>query len=57
MRQPPVNLGLAIVAGAALGTLVFAITGDVMWVAIGPSLGVLVGSLMMASAQRRDRRG
>lgn len=40
-----VDLGVAygLIAGAALGSLLMALTGDVMWVSIGPGLGLLLG--------------
>jgi hypothetical protein len=38
------TLGLAIVFGAALGTVVFAFTGEPIWIAIGPALGVIIGA-------------
>jgi hypothetical protein len=40
----------------ALGTVVFAVTGEALWVAIGPSLGVLVGALWQISQGARDGR-
>jgi hypothetical protein len=52
-----VNLGLLIVWGMALGTVVFAITGQALWVAICPSFGVLVGALWQISQRSRDARG
>ena len=49
-----VNLSMFIVWGVALGTLVFAMTGEALWVAIGPSLGVLVGALWQINQRARD---
>lgn len=38
------TLGVAIALGAVLGTVVFAFTGEAIWIAIGPALGVVVGA-------------
>lgn len=52
---PMVHMGLAIVWGAGVGTVLFALTGDVLWVAIGPSLGVLAAAVWQLSrTSRRD---
>lgn len=52
-----VDLGVAygLVGGAGGGALLMALTGDVMWVSIGPALGLLIG-LTIASllASRRS---
>lgn len=39
------DLGVAygLIAGAALGSLLMALTGDVLWVSIGPGAGLMVG--------------
>jgi uncharacterized membrane protein YczE len=39
-----VTLGIAIAFGVGLGTVVFAFTGEAIWIAIGPALGVVVGA-------------
>lgn len=40
-----IDLGVAygLVGGAGGGAVLMAITGDVMWVSIGPALGLLIG--------------
>lgn len=35
------NLGVGIALGAAAGTILFAITGEAFWIAIGPSIGIV----------------
>ncbi|MFS0883816.1 hypothetical protein [Aeromicrobium sp. 179-A 4D2 NHS] len=37
--------GLGIALGTVAGTVLFAVTGEVLWVALGPSLGLLVATL------------
>jgi len=39
-----VTLGVAIALGAGLGTVVFAVTGEAVWIGIGPALGVVIGA-------------
>ena len=54
-RAPMVHMGLAIVWGTGVGTVLFALTGDVLWVATGPSLGVLAAAVWQLSrTSRRD---
>ncbi len=39
-------LGVGIALGAGIGTVLFAITGEAFWIAVGPSFGVMIGLLM-----------
>ena len=39
---PQIGLGIAI--GAGIGTVLFAITDNPLWIALGPGLGVAFGS-------------
>lgn len=54
-RRPALDVGLFIVAGAAIGTLLLAITGDALWLAIGPALGVLAAGLLGIQRGRSSR--
>lgn len=38
------NVGTGAALGIALGTVVFAITGDAFWIAVGPAFGVAVAA-------------
>lgn len=40
-----IELGAAygLIAGAALGSLVLALTGDVLWLSISPAFGLILG--------------
>lgn len=51
-----VDLGVAygLIAGAGVGSLLMALTGDVMWVSIGPSLGLLIGLAVASLYATRD---
>lgn len=40
------TVGVSTAMGAALGVVVFAITGDAYWIAIGAGLGVGLGAAM-----------
>jgi hypothetical protein len=55
-RAALVDLGMFIVWGVAIGAVVFAVTGQVLWVVIGPSIGVLVGALWEISQKAGDSR-
>jgi hypothetical protein len=42
MRENSAGIGL--VFGSAVGTLIFALTGWVLWVGIGAGLGLVIGA-------------
>lgn len=50
-----VDLGVAwgLIAGAAVGSILMALTGDVMWVSIGPGIGLAVGLAVVGLLSRR----
>lgn len=52
-----VDLGVAygLVGGAGGGAVLMALTGDVMWVSIGPALGLLVGLAIASFMAGRQR--
>lgn len=43
-HQIAMNAGFGAGFGVALGTVVFAITGEAFWIAIGPAFGVALGA-------------
>lgn len=49
------DLGVAygLIAGAALGSLLMVLTGDVLWVSIGPGAGLLAGLAVAGLVARR----
>ena len=44
-RQWGFDVGRSLVFGGAVGTVVFAFTQDPVWIALGASLGIVLGSL------------
>jgi hypothetical protein len=58
-RDRGVDVGLFIVAGAAIGSVVFAITQNAGSIGLGAALGVVVGATWdaMRSRKERDRKG
>lgn len=44
-RKKAVSVGLAAAYGAAAGTLVFAITGNPFWIAMGPAIGGVIAAV------------
>lgn len=44
-RPGGVDVGMAIVWGALAGTIVFALTGNAIWIALGAAIGVVVGAV------------
>ena len=42
-------VALGIIIGAGLGAVVFAVTKNPFWIAIGPGLGIVVGVLLQAN--------
>lgn len=44
-QRSRIDVGRAIVWGALAGVLVFAATGNPMWMAIGPSIGILLAGI------------
>jgi hypothetical protein len=51
------DVGLAIVAGAAIGTLVFVITGNAAWIGLGAALGVSAAGVLGIVRKRREGNG
>ncbi len=43
------SVAFGIIIGASLGAVVFAVTKNPFWIAIGPGLGVVVGVLLQAN--------
>ena len=44
-RKKAVSVGLAAAYGAAAGTLVFAMTGNPFWIAMGPAIGGVIAAV------------
>lgn len=42
----PSWLAFGLIAGGGLGTVLFALTGTVMWIAVMPGVGLLLGLLL-----------
>jgi hypothetical protein len=53
-RHPAWDVGTWIVFGAMGGTLVFAITGDALWIGIGAALGILLAGVSGLVRNRKD---
>lgn len=52
-----VSVAYGLVAGAALGVMLLAFTGDVLWISMGGGLGLVVGSVVGGLlAGRRGRQ-
>lgn len=47
------GVAYGLIAGAALGSLLMALTGEVMWVIFMPGIGLIVGSAVVAMRSRR----
>lgn len=45
-KKKALNVGLGAAFGAAAGTVVFAITNNPIWIAIGPAIGVAFAAAM-----------
>jgi len=43
-----VNVGLGAAFGAAVGTVIFAMTGEAFWIAVGPAFGVALAAVHAA---------
>lgn len=56
-QRRPGDLGVAygLIAGGGVGTMLFALTTEVMWIWIGPGVGLLVGLLIASVLAQRDR--
>ena len=48
-RSPASFVAFGIIIGASLGAVLLAITGNTIWLAILPGLGVVVGSIIEAN--------
>lgn len=45
------DVGRYLVFGAGLGTVVFALTSNAVWIGIGAALGIVVGGVMTSIGQ------
>jgi hypothetical protein len=48
-RRKPLPAGVGLIFGVAIGTVLFALTENAVWIGLGAGLGILVGA---ASAKR-----
>ncbi len=57
-RHPAWDVGTWIVFGAMAGTLLFAITGNAMWIGIGAAIGILLAGVagLLRNRKGSDRR-
>lgn len=44
-RNLAIPLSLGLILGSAIGSIVFAMTGEVLWIALAPGFGLTMGSL------------
>lgn len=57
-RSRDINVGQYLVAGAAIGVIVFALTSAAVWIGIGAALGVFIAGVWGAIRRRTgDTRG
>jgi hypothetical protein len=43
-RRKPLPAGVGLIFGAAIGTVLFALTENAVWIGLGAGLGILVGA-------------
>ncbi len=48
-RSPASFVAFGLIIGSSLGAVLLAITGNTIWLAILPGLGVIVGSILEAN--------
>ncbi len=48
-RSPASFVAFGLIIGSSLGAVLFAITGNTIWLAILPGLGLVVGSILEAN--------
>jgi len=48
--QTAIAVGLGLVFGAGVGTAVFALTGNPVWIGLGSGAGLIVGAVVGARA-------
>jgi hypothetical protein len=53
-QKKAMSIGLAAAYGAAAGTVVFAITGNPIWIAIGPAIGVAFAAMFVGNKKETD---
>ena len=50
-RDNPPFVAFGIIIGAGLGAVVFAVTQNPFWIAIGPGLGIVFGASLQANTR------
>ena len=48
-REIGLNVGTGVGIGIGIGTVVFAVTGEPFWIAIGPALGAALGAVFASA--------
>lgn len=54
LDRTAIAVGLGLVFGAGAGAVVFALTGDPIWIGLGSGAGLIVGAVVGARATDSD---